>query len=262
MPDVMPLVTAVIPCHNHREWINGAIESILAQDYPRLQVVVVDDGSSDDSFMMVYRRLYEVQTSPPGISPKQVVGKLQGSEVPCMAVQLPQARGPAFARNFGIQAAWNATDVYAFLDSDDTYSPGKIAKSVQIWMEDPGHIGAVYSDYDTFNPQTGLRMREFKEPFSRERLLRECIVNCDSLVSKHALQHCGVFDDSLRVCEDYELWVRLSEKFLIIHIPESLVTIRVGDHSSTSTVPNEIWQKCYARVFEKANERLRQTNGR
>ncbi len=76
------------------------------------------------------------------------------------------------------------------------------------------------------------------------------------MVSKAAIEQCGKFDESLRVCEDYDLWVRVTEKFIAVHIPEVLVIKRVGDHSSTAQVKNEIWQSCYRRVFDKTRERL------
>lgn len=247
----LPMVTVVIPCHNHRQWVNDAIDSVAMQDYPRKQVVVVDDGSSDDSAACVLKRLYKPKRDQNNV----YVGKLLHAGLNVMLASYRPAGGPSAARNGGIKLAWNFTDLVGFLDSDDLYKQGKLSMSVAKWLEDPERVGVVYSDYDTLSVTTGLTLRQYKEPFSRGRLTQECIINCDSIVSKKALEVCGFFDEKLRVCEDFDLWMRITEQFVAIHIPESLITIRVGDHSSTSTVQKDTWEANYRRVFEKAQAR-------
>jgi glycosyltransferase involved in cell wall biosynthesis len=247
-------VTCVIPVHNHAKWVCDALESVAAQAYSPLRIVVVDDGSTDGSTEAVLGRLYKPKGPTKQGLPWVAWGKYTAFDRDVMVCRFQEARGPAFARNWGIQAAWDGTDAYAFLDSDDAYLPGKVGTAVAVLKADPNHVGAVYSDYETLRPD-GLRVRCFKEPYSRTRLLQECIVNCDSVVSKRALEAVGTFDESLRTCEDYDLWLRLSERFLIHHVPECQLVIRVGEHSSTSTVPSETWRACYARVFQKLQER-------
>lgn len=245
-------VTAVIPVHNHARWVLGAVRSVARQAVRPLRVVVVDDGSSDGSADAVLAALTEVRRAE-GAVPSAARGRLRGSDVEVMLCGLPEARGPSFARNWGIRAAWDDTEFFALLDSDDFYLPGKIESALAA-LRDP-HVGAVYSDYDTLRPD-GLRLRQYKEPFSRGRLLQECVVNCDSVVRRAALESVGLFDEGLRVCEDYDLWLRLSEKYLIHHVPESQVVIRVGPHSSTAQVRGPVWQDCHRRVFEKLRGRL------
>jgi glycosyltransferase involved in cell wall biosynthesis len=250
-----PMVTCVIPCHNHRHWVWGAVESCLQQTYQRKRVVVVDDGSTDESMSEVVAHL---ENPRQGVSnalkgaPYFVRGTADGIEV--VVVRYGEAYGPSFARNRGIEAFAESSDLFAFLDSDDLYMPRKLELSVKKIISAPEHVGAVYSDFETVNPD-GLVLRQFKEPFSRERLLVECLVNCDSVVSKAAIAACGGFDEEMRCCEDYDLWVRISEKYLIMHIPEALVTIRVGPHSSSATVPTDIWQRNWQRVMLKARAR-------
>lgn len=246
-------VTAVIPCHNHRAWVNDAVDSVANQDYATKRVIVVDDGSSDGSAQVVLDRLDSLRVLVDEGERWVKAGKT-ASGVDVAVARLPQSGGPSHARNVGIKLAWEDTDVFAFLDSDDRYEPGKIARSVEKLRLSPAMIGEVYSDYDTLST-SGLRLRHYKPPFSREGLLRECIVNMDSLVSKCALEAVGLFDESLRVAEDYDLHLRISERFLIIHVPESLVLIRTGDHSSTATVRQEVWQSNWRRVMEKTRQR-------
>lgn len=244
------LVTAVIPVHNHRRWVWQAVESVTTQDHRPLRVVVVDDGSTDGSTDEVLAHLANVRRV--GDGPRVALGQSpEGVDV--MVQSFAQARGPSFARNWGMNCAWDG-DAFAFLDSDDYYHPGKISRSVQALVDGDGLVGAVYSDYETLRPD-GLRVRQYKPSYSRELLLRECVVNCDSVVLRSALERSGLFDESLRVVEDLDLWLRLSEEHMIVHLPEALVTVRTGQHSSTDTVGAERWRECYARVMQKVKER-------
>jgi len=253
-----PPVTVIIPCHNHAKWVNDAIDSVLWQEYPNKRIVVVDDGSKDDSTKVVYDRLYRPKGYEKQSEPWACMGKAMPSmSTDVLLVRFKEAHGPSFARNFGIRAAWEGSEAFFFLDSDDIYESGKIAKSVAKWQTAPDFIGAVYSDYDTLNA-AGLRLRQYKEAFSRFRLIQECLPNCDSLVTKAAFEQCGFFDEDMRTCEDYDLWMRISESFSIVHIPEPLLTIRVGEHSSSATVSKELWTKNWQRVMSKAAARAAQ----
>jgi glycosyltransferase involved in cell wall biosynthesis len=251
------LVTAVVPLHNHANWVGDALESLDRQELPAERVIVVDDGSTDGSFDAAAAGLERAQPlTVEGVAcaPARLVrGYRRGAGTEVWLLRYETARGPSFARNRGLELGLGlGTDLFALLDSDDLYAPGKLARSVPRFA-DP-LVGAVYSDYDTLRPD-GLRLREWKPAFTTDRLKRECIVNCDSLVSAAAIQKCGGFDEALRVCEDYDLWLRISERYLIVHLAESLVTVRVGQHSSTSTVKSEVWNGCWRRVMEKANAR-------
>ena len=255
-----PRVTAILPLHNHAKWVGDAVSSIDRQDYPNKQIIVVDDGSTDGGHEVVLRELINRQKAViNGLvgDPEAYVGKHRNCRTDIVLIRYKNASGPSFARNRGMELGFSmGSELFAFLDSDDVYLPGKIAKSVNVFVKNP-QVGAVYSDYNTINPD-GLLMREYKEPFSRKRLFRECLPNCDSLVSVDAIKSCDGFDEQMRTCEDYDLWMRISEKYLIYHLPEALVKIRVGPHSSSATVPSATWQKNYARVFEKVQERAGQ----
>jgi glycosyltransferase involved in cell wall biosynthesis len=246
-----PRLTAVIPLHNRRDWIKQAIDSLLAQQVP-LQIVVTDDGSTDGSHEVVLAGL--TNTVYPDKQGEPWVCKGLWGPHELMLCRFEKARGPSFARNYCIRAAWDDTDIYCLLDSDDYYHPGKIAASLPAFAYP--QVGIVYTDYETLHPD-GLRIIQHKEPYSRDRLVRECIINPNSLISKDVFAKVGLFDDQLRVCEDYDLWLRATEHFMAYHVGASLVTMRVGEHSSSSTVAKEQWERCYRRVFEKLQERMR-----
>jgi glycosyltransferase involved in cell wall biosynthesis len=249
----LPTVTVIIPNYNYSKWIPDALASIAIQDYPKKQIVVVDDCSTDNSWETVNELLndkVEIKTE----YGKANIGMYCG--IPITNLVLDKNGGPGRARNIGVKLAWDVTHIYAFLDSDDLYMPGKISKSVSIILEDPDIIGAVYSDYDSLNLKTGIAVREYKEPFSRDRLVQECIVNNDTVVTKLALDKAGLYDEEMRVCEDYDLWMRVSERFVIVHIPEGLVTVRVTGEGATFCVDQKIWQQNWQRIMTKSQQRL------
>ncbi len=247
-----PVVSVIVPLHNHENWIEECLYALAAQDYRPLRVVVVDDGSTDGGRQVVLSLLEDLYMT--GADPARIArGVLRGTDIPLLTLGFDQARGPAFARNRGIEAAFEQTDIFGFCDSDDLYHPSKVSLSVRRFLAAP-EVGLVYSDYDTFRAD-GLRLRQFKPAFDREYLERECIINCDSLVRKSVFERVGGFEETLRVAEDYDLWLRATEVFPASHVAESLVSVRIGPHSSTDTVPNEVWVENSRRVMARMHER-------
>ena len=246
----------MIPNHNYVHYVESAIDSVVQQDYPAKQVVVVDDASTDGSWQAILRYIDKVDE---GLVPakegnmKVLCSIVKG--VPIYAMRFRKGRGPSAARNAGMKISMHNTHVFGFLDSDDEYLPGKISKSMAVFLQDPVRIGAVYSDYNTIHTKKNITIREFKEPFDRARLHQECIVNNNTLVSKQAIKECGMYDEALRTCEDYDLWLRVSDKFMIMHIPEALVNIKVTGMGASFSVKQEDWVKNMQYVMQKARMR-------
>lgn len=245
----MSTVTAVVPVHNHQDWVAEAIQSLLQQTRPPDRIAIVENGSSDNSFAAVVK-LMDVVNRKSHNDEVLHDGFIQG--VPTWFYSTKSPLGPALARNLAIQTFGDATDIFALLDSDDIYEKEKIEKSLP-FFDDP-HVGIVYSDYTTFG--NGVELREYKEPFSYFGLQRDCIINCDSLVKSKFVLAAGGFDQKMRTCEDYDLWLRMCKNCIAIHIPESLVRIRVGNHSSTAQVPKEVWNANWARIRAKQEGKL------
>jgi len=248
MPELK--ITGIIPCFNHEKWINQAIDSMMNQTRPPDLIVVVDDGSTDKSFEKVLERIYK-----PKNDKEKIEGKILHTNQRIILTKLGQNYGPSISRNVAMKFTWNETDLFAFLDSDDLYENTKIEKSMNQFDEG---TGAVYSDFTTWNEETGLKIKQFKPAFTRNLLLQECIVNNDSLVAKKALEICGLYWEVIRSCEDYDLWLRISEKFIIKHIPEQLVTIRIGNHSQSTQQSKQRWEENYRKVFQRMQARATQ----
>jgi glycosyltransferase involved in cell wall biosynthesis len=247
----LPQLTIVIPNHNYGRWLADAVMSVVSDPYPAKQVVVVDNGSTDNSWEVLCNLWRHPHEKPN--EERLYGGQILNTMVWGVYKQKPC--GPSIARNQAINLRWNETHIYGFLDADDIYLPGKIQKSIDCFVQDPERIGAIYTDYDTVNIDTGVRVRTYKEPFDYQRLLKECIVHSACFVSKFALQQYGLYDEEMRTCEDWDLWLRISERFLLVHIPEPLMLVRVGSHNSTSTVDNTIWQRNWQRIRDKMVKR-------
>ena len=144
-------------------------------------------------------------------------------------------------------------DCFAILDADDIMYPHKLEKCVDELFSDD-NIGVVYADYDILNVDTGTLIREYKEPFDRIRLGQECIVHSGAVIKKEPLlmtrNNNGFYNRTMRTCEDYELWIRISKFFMISHIPESLTLVRNHQNNSTNTVSKEIWENNWRKVAE------------
>lgn len=231
-------VVILIPCHNYGHLLQECLDSVVAQDYQNKSICVVNDGSTDNTNEILDGLIKQ--------------GKYQGVDV-CI-VHNKKPLGPSAARNIGIKTTFNRADAYAMLDADDRYLPGKLSRCVPP-IEQNQSIGLVYNDVLIRDIRTGREVIELREPYNRQRLEQECIICSASVVSKLALQTVGLYDEEMRTCEDWDLWLRITERFMAIHIPEILHVYSVTGFNSSNTVNKEIWEKNWQRVSDKLQQR-------
>lgn len=248
-------VTTIIANYNYGDYINDAIDSCVNQTYKKHQICIIDNGSTDKSIETIKGRMSDIKKIDANV--EILSGKIE--HVPAIFVDLAKPVGPSMARNIGIDLTINNTDAFMVLDADDIMMPTKIEKMVGVMEKFGEAVGVVYADYDNWNIHTDIVSREHKEPYSQSRLYQECIVHSGSLIRKNALlkvrDQYGYYDKEMRVCEDYDLWTRLSEYTMIYHIPEVLSKVRVTNFNSTNTVDNQIWQINWQRIREKYAQR-------
>ena len=259
----LPTVTVLLANYNDQDYIIKAYNSAVQQDYEGpLCVCIIDDGSTDGSWERI-EDIFNQSVSRQKDGEVEVLSdtlnyKGNFKKRSIVAIKKPNG-GPSDARNEGIKHTLEFTDIYAVLDSDDEMKPNKITKCVDIILQDIDRIGAVYADYDTYTINANKCIREFKEPFSRRRLVEECIVHSGSVITKRALidvkEETGYYDKTMRVCEDYDLWMRISEKYMIVHIPESLTFVRVTGDNSSFVINKDIWEKNWKKVRDKLHAR-------
>ena len=257
----MHRVTILIACYNDEDYIDNAIESAFNQDYQGpMTICVIDDGSTDKSLEIA--KSYFSKPLSDSYRDNQVWfqedrGRFGNTKY---VVMTKPNGGPSDARNWGIGYAWPHTDIYAVLDADDQMYENKISVCEKVMSEDMETVGVVYADYDTHHIDTEKTIREFKEPYSRKRLIEECVVHSGSLINKKALDNThedtGYYDFTMRTREDYDLWMRISEKFMLVHVPQSLTLVRVTGDNSSFVVNQEVWQRNWSRVMEKMQDRL------
>lgn len=257
-----PLVTVVIANHNYGRYIEDAIRSALEQSYPAINIVIVDDGSTDDSWSKIHNCLFKKNQHSKDtndfLEKKECNIDRSGQNTKITAFKIKQQVGPSEARNLAISTSIGNTDYYAILDADDIYYKDKVIELVNVAIQSP-NIGVVYGDYDILNVDTGITNREYKQPFCSRKLQEECIVHSGALISAQALEATkevtGYYDANLRCAEDYDLWLRISEKYIIVHVPKSLSLVRTHQENSTNSVKQEIWQKCWNMVAQKFRAR-------
>ena len=250
-----PKVTILIAHHNYEEFLGSCIESALAQTYPNIHICIIDDCSDDQSTVSDIISSFE---KPKSLITDKNLTIYTGDKITAIYIT-DRPRGPSYARNRGIEYMWDNTDIFAILDADDENFPTKIERCVQVIQEHPTEIGVVYADHVTLNTTTGNSRIEYREPFDIHRLFRECIVHSGAVINKLALEHVkeptGYYDELMRTCEDYDLWMRISENFVIVHLAEPLSLVRVQPKNSTDTVAKQIWNMNYQRVFQKKQMR-------
>ncbi len=231
-----PIVTVVIPCHNHSDMVCNAIDSVIMQDYRPIQIIVVDDGSTDNPQETIESKGYP-------------------EEVPISLIRNEHAKGPSAARNAAIQVSWDSTDVFMMLDADDLYLQNKVSMSVEKFLKNPELIGIVYTDAIIKNINTKTEIHEFRQPYNRQSLEMECIISNTPLISKKALSIAGGYDEEMRTCEDWDLWLRITENMVAIHIPETLHVYHVTGKNSSDVVPQEVWQQNWQKISQRIIQR-------
>lgn len=250
-----PIVsTAVIVAnHNYGRWLCGAIDSVARGTVLPNVCAITDDGSTDGSFELVSVAITDRVEITVG-QESFIEGNWRDTHLRVRLHKNDVAQGPSAARNKAIRLCLSNVDSVAILDADDEFYPTKLETLRAAWQSAPDLIGIVYGDYDTVDAN-GVVVREFKPVYSREHLLRECLIHSGALVSRAALEYVGLYDESLRTCEDYDLWIRATEKFIAYHVPQALTLVRVGTHQSSSTVSQDRWNSDYRKVFEKLRSR-------
>jgi len=200
----MPQVSVIIPTFSRAEVLPIAIRSVLNQTFQDLEILIVDDGSSDTT--------------------QAVVKSFDDDRI--HYIRHPKPRGGAAARNTGI--AHSRGEYVAFLDDDDEWYPHKLARQMEVMRRSEPEVAAVYSGYFVVERATGkIRGRmtpKFRGDLASE-LLRENPIGGTScmLVRKDCLEKVGCFDEQLPSFQDYDLWIRISREFRFDYVEEPLL---------------------------------------
>lgn len=230
-----PTVSVIIPTHNRAHLISRAIRSVLEQTFQDLEVIVVDDGSTDGTEEAV-----KVFTDP----------RLR-------FIRHERNRGGSAARNTGIRAARG--EYIAFLDSDDEWLPGKLAEQLRVFAEDPD-CGAVYTDIlCVYRDGTVEAPPLGRRPEGRilRHLLASNIVGTTSsvMVKRCCFEVAGLFDEALPSCQDWDMWIKIARHYGFRSIPRPLVRYRW--HEVQISKDAKAFRRGHEAIIEKYRAEIR-----
>lgn len=200
------MVSVIIPTFNRAWTLNRAIDSVLAQDYKHMEIIVVDDGSTDET-------------------PEVLAGYKDE-----IRILVQENKGVSAARNLGIKESRG--HFIALLDSDDAWEKNKLSCQVDFFQSNPG---AMICQTEEVWIRKGKRVnpkKKHKKPSGMifEPSLKLCLVSPSAvMIRKQLFDQKGMFNEAFPVCEDYDLWLRISHDtpVYLIDIP---LTVKTGGH--------------------------------
>lgn len=204
-----PLISVIIPTFNKAQFIEEAVESVLGQSYRNLEIIVVDDGSTDNT--------------------RDVLRKYQNN----IAYISQNNNGPSSARNYGIRTA--RADHIAFLDSDDVWFPEKLEAQMEV-MSRNQTIGLVGCGAYTIDSEGRIEKEYISEEYhTRQEFLKDLQTRKISfnpsivLVKRTCMDRVGGFKEELHYGEDWDLWLRIVKQCEVEFIRKALVKLRKYD---------------------------------
>jgi glycosyltransferase involved in cell wall biosynthesis len=229
----IPKVSVIIPCFNRERYIKQTIESVLGQTYPSIEIITIDDGSTD--------RTREVLD-------------IFGTRLIVMEHPGRSNRGQSASINLGLKQARG--EFIALLDSDDLFAPQKIERQVEFLQVHPD-VGLVYGNGYAVD-ENGRTLYEIYPPGHQEnsdprRVLMDCyfLVPNNALVRKTAFDQAGPFDETLRAAQDHDMAIRLAEVTRIAYLDEHLFCYRRHPDSISARTADLRWRNGF-RILDKA----------
>lgn len=217
----MPKVSIIIPCYNQEKYVAEAINSALRQTFKDIEIVCVNDGSTDNSV--------------------EIIKSFENKYKNFIFLNNEENRGVIYSRNFAIK---NCNGTYILpLDADDIIEPTYVEKAVKILDNNP-NIGIVYCKakiFGNYDKYWNLK------PFNKSDILYENCIFCSAIFRKSDFLKIGGYNNNMKYgCEDYDLWLSFIEQGLeVFQINEILFSYRQYDETSRTTISlknkKEIW---------------------
>ena len=202
-----PLVSIVLASYNMGHYLPESVRTVLAQTYENIEVIIIDDGSTDDT---------EEQ-----IKPLLVDSRLRYIK--------QENQGQPKAKNNGIKASKG--EYIAFCDGDDLWAPNKLEIQLPLFKDDP-EVGVVYSEVSYIDDKGNPLDKE--QPYERysgkvtdKLILKNFIPFGTAIVKKQCFDEMGLFDENLPMGIDWDLWLRLSTRYKIMYIPAKTYIYRI-----------------------------------
>lgn len=221
-------VSIIIPTYNRAYCIERSIRSVLEQTYQEFELLIVDDGSSDNT--------------------QDVVNSIGDERI--RYIPMPENKGAAAARNEGIRQA--AYEYIAFQDSDDVWRPDKLEKQMRALRENP-HAGLVYCEFEARKtdsnafivPDKSMPLSDKQGDIYDKLLCRNTISTQTVVARRECLLRMGLFCENLTCIEDWEFFLRIARDYEIVFVEEPLVIVHVKDGGVSSNVGGYFEARCY-----------------
>jgi len=195
-----PFFSIIIPTYNRRDFIVKAIKSVLNQIYTHFELIIIDDGSTDDT--------------------KEIVQSFNDNRI---IYKFHKNHGVSFARNKGLEMVRG--DFVAFLDSDDWWTIEKLQKT-STYIQDFPKIKIFHTEEIWHrNGELLKQLKKHKKPtgWVYKKALSLCCISISTVaINREVFETVGMFDESFEACEDYDFWLRATNKYKVKLIPECL----------------------------------------
>ncbi len=225
-----PTVSVIMPAYNSARFIGEAIESVLGQTWPKTELIIIDDGSTDETASII---------------------KSYGDRVRYVYQQ--NAR-QAVARNAGI--AISKGEYLAFIDADDVWGEEKLQKQLDKFQSNPslGLVSCSTIEIDEFSKQIGVKSTNLRGKALRSILLGEGAAGINGsspLIPRQVIESVGLFDPELTPVEDTDMFCRIAARYPIDYVDEPLVLYRShsGNMHRKLDLMETAWTRFYAKVL-------------
>ena len=221
-------ISVIIPTYNREKLLSKTINSVLNQSRSVDEIIVVDDGSTDNT--------------------QEVVNNYNNDTIKYI---YQDNNGVSSARNHGIQLSSN--DWLCFLDSDDIWDENKIEKQINFHTQNPHILFSHTDELWMFNNKIIKQKKHQLKPsgFCFEQNIPNTLIGASTMmIHKKVLKDVGYFDESLLACEDYDLWLRILTKYELGLINEKLIT-KIAGHENQLSFSTKLMDKYRISALKK-----------
>lgn len=218
-----PLVSVILPTHNRLAYLREAIATVLAQDYPNIELIVIDDGSTDGTQTAMFSFHH-----------------------PRVHYHALPNRGASSARNTGIRLARG--ELIALLDSDDLWHEQKISAQVRQFQAQPAlgllatNFKYVDADKHTVSDPAKPHGYQVKDFIGDILDIAFPMATSTMMMRRTVFDTAGLFDDTLRLAEDLDMWIRIGLAYPVAYLDQVLASVRLHDaHLMRATPRHEVW---------------------
>lgn len=216
--DQKHLISVIMPVYNSQNYLTDAIESVLNQTYKNFEFIIIDDCSTDESW--------------------EIIKKYSDNDKRIKKFRNKKNLGIAKTRNNGFKLVNKNSKYYAIFDSDDILTPNRIEEQVKFLEKNENYalVGSHIIIIDKNGREIGIRRYKTNNLDIKKRMFfYNPIAQSAVMIRASVLEEVGYYDENYSGCEDYDLWLRVAEKYKVANIDKSLIKYRISPIQFKST---------------------------